>query len=224
MDLFEACHRGRLDIVQQLLESKANPNINNNVAKSTPLVYCRGHIEIVQKLLEFKAEPNMKNAWDSTALHHASINGYTKMAQKLLEFKAEPNIQDEAGNTALFEASYNGRVETIQKLLEFKADPNIQNTFGNTALFEASYCAESVKKLLDFRADPTIENKDRQTVLDITETPEIQDIIRQKLHSLYVSELTKLVIDSEGNERSVFPFPTAGGHHLLFQEIAEFCI
>ena len=87
----QASHRGYLEIVQELLQAGADPNISDEDGMS-PLIWAssKGHLEIVQELLRpsfgrvdqftgVGTNPNIANRYGVTPLYWASYRGNLKI-------------------------------------------------------------------------------------------------------------------------------------------------
>ncbi|OUC44461.1 ankyrin repeat protein [Trichinella nativa] len=111
-----ACSAGRLDVVQYLLDCKADPNIRSCL-NTTPLHYAasKGHANIVKLLLEHNADVNAQDKWGGTPLHRVASKGGPVIIRLLLEDKnCQVNLQDSEGNTPLHLACEgNNENETI---------------------------------------------------------------------------------------------------------------
>ena len=126
---------GNLKIVEELLKSGANPNLQN-LDGLTALITAsdQGYRDIIQLLLKGGANLNLQNGKGETALMMASMRGYPITSIQLLEGGADPNIRDFDGKTALIWASEKGHTCIVRELLKGGADPNIRNEIGRTAL------------------------------------------------------------------------------------------
>lgn len=128
--LLDAAQHGHKEIVKLLLETKADPNIQNDDT-NTPLILAakHGHTDIVKLLLDAGANPNIQSkhiiedeTWldeyprrrgpiyrdvqmDWTALHYADNSKNTKMINLLLSAGANPNIKDAHNRAALSETN-----------------------------------------------------------------------------------------------------------------------
>ena len=123
---------GNKEIVQLLLERKADPN-TANTSGTTPLhkiVGCNcwiaesGRTEVVKLLINGGAQPNKEDNLGWTPLHHAASMGRREMVEILLEMGADPNITSMHGRTPLFLAEYNGHIQ-IAQLLRKHTNPDL---------------------------------------------------------------------------------------------------
>lgn len=111
-----ASARGSSDIVNLLLQYRANPNIQD-AHGNTPLHNAAEHgwADIVLKLMEYKAKPNIINENGDTPLHLAAAYCRTTDAQRNYDYKL-----------------------TVKYLLSsYEADTNAKNLQGETFLTKA---------------------------------------------------------------------------------------
>jgi ankyrin repeat protein len=120
--LSNACAFGLpLDIVKSLLDLGADPNSENNINKSTPLihaVYAKAGVEIISALVTSGASVTYRNKAGATPLIIATIcqNDYDTI-ECLLQNGAEASATQNTGNTSLMYASRNNNSVDIPKLL-----------------------------------------------------------------------------------------------------------
>lgn len=164
------------ELVYQLLELKADPNIQNENG-NTPLMF-RNDIEIKKLLLKYGAKPDIKNNSGTTALMLTDNYDTVKL---LLEYGANPDIQNNNGQTVLMDKITNGNPEIVQLLLESKADPDIRDSSGNSAIMILARFlsfgsddsgrmfqiknTEVMKLLLDAKANPNLQDTSGNTAL-----------------------------------------------------------
>ena len=176
--LMFAIWNGHLDIVQMLLQAKANPNLQNETGfefTALTLAVINGYFDIVQQLLECGANPNISGRDGSTPLN-AAVNVLS--LQYVRKFKNNVNpillmeceIVDPSGSCEDY-------LKIIQLLI---AQPNIDivvNTrFGPsryTSLQIASMCGctDAVKLLLQVSADPNIQTHSVDTSNNLSHLP-----------------------------------------------------
>lgn len=161
-----AAGRGRLDVVQLLLEHGADASLlplgdpvqNRALAELAishgydvntgrpgwpPLVVAsRGdkgeHPEKIQALLELGADVNVRDYKGKTALHRAATAGFLASMEVLLAHGATIDAADEKGDTPLCDAVRAGRAETVALLLERGANPSAANGKGDTPITVAN--------------------------------------------------------------------------------------
>jgi serine/threonine-protein phosphatase 6 regulatory ankyrin repeat subunit B len=97
---------GHLDVVQFLLEAKADLEAKNKKG-DTPLMVAGegGHLDVIQFLLEAKANLEAKNKEGDTVLHFAIYCKKTNVVQYLIkEARANLETKNDRGYTPLFSA------------------------------------------------------------------------------------------------------------------------
>ncbi len=117
---------GRESILHMLLESGADPNVQN-AHGYTPLHFAvySGNLKVVRMLLESGADPNAYSYWKIYPLHIACMKGYLEIAKELILYGANVNARDWAGQTPLRYAYVYGNSEIVQLLIENGADTTL---------------------------------------------------------------------------------------------------
>ncbi len=166
--LIKQAEKGNKEVVEMLLKSGVDPNIQNEYG-NTALMWAsvNNHKEIVEMLLKVGVDPNVQSNSGNTALYWASQNGHKEIVEMLLNVGADPNVQKKSGYTALYWAATEGYKEIIEMLLDAGVDPNVRDKYGKTALHSASMHGhkEIVEMLLKAGANPNIQNKLDNTAL-----------------------------------------------------------
>jgi ankyrin repeat protein len=141
--LMWASKNGHLDVVQLLLASDADVNIQGGWNECTALMKAceKGKFEVVEALIKAGAEVNLLNSDHYTALMLASfkINSTDgiKIIELLCENDAEVNAYDKDEWTALIYAVEFGRFEIVKCLLEYRADVLHENKYGKSSIMMA---------------------------------------------------------------------------------------
>ena len=148
--LISACLYERFDLIDNILEHKANPNIRNKescnalwyaITDNSPTSSLIQ--EITLKFLKYGADINSINNKGMTILHQYAREGTDIQAFKfLIDNKADINIKDMYGSTALYDTCCRKEDslsrDMIQILINNGADINIQTITGKqTALHYA---------------------------------------------------------------------------------------
>lgn len=135
--LISATDAGRLDIVAQLLEGGADPNIRS--AEDETALHRAAYWakkDIVEVLLDAKADPSVRDRKGKTPMRKSYDN--PDILGLLLKAGADANAVDESGRTTLHRSAENGHLDAIDVLVRAGADPNIGNTEQETPLHEAA--------------------------------------------------------------------------------------
>ena len=122
--LQRAAEHGHVDIVEKLLQEKADVNTTASRAW-TPLQEVAGgsHLDVVDRLLQANTIVNITEAsW--TPLHEAARRGYLDIVERLLQANADVNATSSSGMTALQEAAKRGHVDIVERLLQANAKVN----------------------------------------------------------------------------------------------------
>jgi ankyrin repeat protein len=133
--IHNAAELGNLQIVQMLLEKKADFNIQTSEGETPLMCACRtGYVEVVKELLLAGADPNIRAALGTTALHVAVSGKFPEIVRTLLERKVNVDVQrdtDEVkGVSPLHLAAELGDLEITKLLLDAGANINITYESG----------------------------------------------------------------------------------------------
>lgn len=117
---------GNLELVQQLLDLEANPNLGDEEGW-TPLTYAAnfGRTQVADLLLRGGAGPDLYSVDRRSPLSFASEHGHLEIVKLLLTSNAKPDESDKLGRTPLSYASGNGKIEVVEVLLKHKASVNL---------------------------------------------------------------------------------------------------
>jgi ankyrin repeat protein len=123
-ELVRACRLGHSDVVERLLQEKAEVNAAAAGSGGRTALQAAaegGHIAVVERLLQEKAEVNAAAAAYSrgrTALQAAAGGGHLAVVERLLQEKAKVNAEavDNGGDTALQAAAGGGHKRVVECL------------------------------------------------------------------------------------------------------------
>lgn len=126
-----------INIIQLLLEAKANPNIVD-ASEMNLLMYAtqNGHEKIVRLLLEHNVDTTIVDNNRKTLMISAQAGHFTIFICLLSYYCDELGINsiDSNKNTALMHAAAAYCPQSITKLLNLSSDPHLRNNNNNTAL------------------------------------------------------------------------------------------
>lgn len=183
-----AAHAGCEDIVDLLINKRANANAFNNNMETALMRAIRysdseSNKNIVKALLDYKADPNpdltdhafpeYTNIVDSkgfTPLIWAIHKKSKDIAQLLLIAKANVDAEDKAGKTALIWAVILENNDIVNSLLNAGANTDVSDTAEeNTALMIAASTGNKkiVELLLSYGADLNILNKHKKSAMHV---------------------------------------------------------
>ena len=196
--LMAGCVMGRLQIVKELLQAKANPNLQHEVSGDTALMWAvkDGYTDIVQELLKNGANPNISNQKGGRAIHIAvccastsNKENYLKIIQLLIQANADVNVLVNDW-TPLMIASRVGNSRVAELLIEVKTDLNVRNKHGTTCLMIACTYGHSQlsETLLNFKADSKILNNNSQTAFTLATCSGNIDLVKMLLHKTQPSQ------------------------------------
>lgn len=174
--LYWACEHNRNDVVDVLIEYKADVNLSCFLGKVTPLyTSCgKGYIDIVSRLLTAGADPNIGNhtgrlpIMEAVGYHHLDI-------VKLLTIYTNFNAVDDNDATIFMYAVSLGNNEMVDYVLDYYTNINHVDNNGNSCLHMAVKWGNkyAIKFLLSKRIDVDIENCYNKKACDYTTDPEI---------------------------------------------------
>ncbi|KAM6936992.1 ankyrin repeat domain-containing protein 26 [Xenentodon cancila] len=156
-----ACASGHAEVVQFLVESRANLDLCDNQSRSALMKAVQGqHEHCVSILLENHAGPNLVDINGNTALHLAANIPSVSTAVLLLQHGAEINAQNKEGFTPLTVAVREDHIEMVEFLLKEAADINSVDQDQRSPLMLAAGNGQinMVKLLLHFHADITLKD------------------------------------------------------------------
>ncbi|KAN0070782.1 ankyrin [Elaphomyces granulatus] len=161
--MVDAASLGHIDIVERLLQEKADVNYTPTYDSGRTALQAAaegGHLAVVERLLQEKADVNAVPArYGITALQAAAEGGHLAMVERLLQEKADVNAAPTGirGRTALQAAAEGGHLAVVERLLQEKADVNAAfcSDGGRTALQAAARGGHLavVERLLQEKAD-----------------------------------------------------------------------
>jgi ankyrin repeat protein len=134
--LHRAVHAGDLQIVENLLQNGADPNLPGDTGR-TPLheitLHASNAIAIAKLLLKYGADPTLLDDWGMTPLHYLADNGDTwQMTPVLLQAGVDPNTPDKYGYPPIHYAiELSIASNPVHDLLKNGADPTITNHKGH---------------------------------------------------------------------------------------------
>ncbi len=118
--LVAAADKGRLEIVQLLLDRGAKVDFRDGKYRATPLIWASlgGHEPVAQLLLARGADPKAKQQQGVDALIAAAARGRTKLVKLLLAHGANPKTTDKEGKTAVMWAAKAGDSAAVKMLTD----------------------------------------------------------------------------------------------------------
>ena len=131
--LLHACFFGHEEIVNLLLQRKANVNAETKQGNTALRIACdNGRVAVAQLLIDNNADVNVRNEYGETALHEASSQGRDEIVRFLLENKADVDVRNQNGETALHKACVSGALDCVALLLDNNASYTAMNIWGET--------------------------------------------------------------------------------------------
>ncbi|WP_339047765.1 ankyrin repeat domain-containing protein [Candidatus Mesenet endosymbiont of Phosphuga atrata] len=132
--LMQAARKGYKDIVNALIEAKANVDAQNKCGATVLMFAVFGNNkDTVNVLIKAGCDVNSQYEDGATALILAAQSGYTAIVKRLIAADAQINVQRQDGWTALMLAAKKGYKDTIEELIKAGAVMDLQNQSGKTA-------------------------------------------------------------------------------------------
>ncbi|KAF5700246.1 ankyrin protein 1 [Fusarium globosum] len=159
---------GHTNMVQWLVDAKADVNVIYHENKTTPLLEACPHPEIVRILLEHGADINKGNPDSRTALNFAICSNNLATVQVLLEAKTKPDINAATIYEDLRIVIPNGYIEIVEAMLEAGVDVNNTNENGESLLawaIKLNAPSGMIRKILEYNPDLEIRDKKENTAL-----------------------------------------------------------
>ena len=129
-----AAHKGCLRIVQELLESGANPNAKDGEGRTPIFVVLDRKIRPdedtdFELTADIKEEARSGDPWYAA---EALPKEHLEIMETLLQYGAEVNDRDLMAQTALYWAVAGGHDEHVESLIRHGATVNVSDDWGNT--------------------------------------------------------------------------------------------
>ncbi len=164
--LEHAVHKGRLDLMEQLIALGADVK-QMNPEKTTLLLIAifNQQLDIIKFLLENGADLTETNIEGETVLHVAAITGNVDIFDFLLAREVNALQTSNDGTTPLLLAAQYGHNEILERLLKLQANPEQGNTYGHTPLHSAAKNnhLECIKRLVERGVDINLHGLNDET-------------------------------------------------------------
>ena len=130
--LMTAATRGRLDVVDQLLDAGANVAHANRDGWNSLHLACReGHLSVVERLVSVSPETvHVSTRNGTTALTTAALHGHVDIVRLLLKCGASPTAADFSGCTPLMKAALGGHCKVLELLLSTLSSDDVTAVDG----------------------------------------------------------------------------------------------
>ena len=132
-----------------------------------------------------KAEEDRKRRKEEERLKKEMLDccfdGETEEVIRLIDAGADVNVADVHGNTLLSEAAAGGHPDVVRLLASKGAEPNICGEFGRSPIWRAAFLGKKdvIIPLLECGADPRVGNAEGELPVDVANTDEIKDILKE---------------------------------------------
>lgn len=157
--LFIASARGYDEVVDLLLDGRADPDCLHERTRLTPMeaAVAQNRYPVVKSLIKHHADVNRTGVRGGTALVAASYHGYTNIVRALLEGKANVDQQTDSWSP-IMEAQAQGHDKVVDLLLKFGATlPTSREKWTGVAYADADTIAskdiDAQKNLIPYYND-----------------------------------------------------------------------
>jgi ankyrin repeat protein len=140
--LWVAAQNGFADVVQVLLDAKADLESKDDSEQLSPLGIASysGKMDVVNVLLAASANTESTDKTGATPIWLAAQQGHGDVVAALIKGGAKVDATSDAvgGITPLFIAAHAGHISTVDNLLQAGADPHLATVKGGTPLIAAA--------------------------------------------------------------------------------------
>jgi hypothetical protein len=175
-----ATFHGRKDLVDLLLEARANPNLCEAAPPSSPT---KKALPLKKNMVSGGTQTDANTHHNSKYVHASNVRlqnsgsrRFSTIALMRKKDKKDPQDVAEAGSPPLHLAVWRGNIEIVQALLEARANPNLGDSQAQSPLFfvdQMNIC----DLLLEHRARVDLLNEKNQTALHFAARAGLQEII-----------------------------------------------
>ena len=214
--LILAAERDNCEIINLLLQNKANPNLKDRQSEGTAMLRAAesGSLAAIELMLSYNVDLGSVDEDGRGLVHGASANGWPKIIRLLEQHGLNLNSKDSNGMTPLHEASRNNQEKVTEVLLELGADPTIKDKFERTPLKVAwQYGNKNIMSILQIE-DEIAQRRP-------TQIPEDEDLPVWSLAKLGLSSLIQKTITTgksdisetePGTQNTAFHWAVRAGH------------
>eukprot|EP00658_Telonema_sp_P-2_P025625 TRINITY_DN20321_c0_g1_i1.p1 TRINITY_DN20321_c0_g1~~TRINITY_DN20321_c0_g1_i1.p1 ORF type:complete len:577 (-),score=102.62 TRINITY_DN20321_c0_g1_i1:340-2070(-) len=166
----EAVCCGDVDTLNQLLESKMDPNMCDSESK--PALHLAADAQTARALLAANANPNSTDSSGHSAWHTAAFGNKLEVMSALVDHGAEVNLMSDGEYSPLHLAARFGHPATVQLLLAAKANPLIRDKHNQTPLEVAVEHSQQIQVPRLLLAAQKAWSHQEQTLVKIEEVSE----------------------------------------------------
>ncbi|KAF8542347.1 ankyrin repeat-containing domain protein, partial [Trichophaea hybrida] len=183
--LYLAVEANLKNIVEQLLDHRADPTRRKSGQNALHLAAAEGYTDIIKLLLERDADIEATSDENKTALYLAAYGEHAESISALIDGGALTDKRDQDGRTLLYWSyGYSDSADALKTLLAKGVNPNILDHDGHSDLY---YTIErqnnnGVEALLEARADVNLRGPIQETPLCLALKSGQSDIARRLLN------------------------------------------
>ena len=147
----EACRRGDLEAIQQLVRQDPAAVTRPDAIGVTPLhrAAAANHLHVARFLLARGAKVNAVDKYNDAPLKKAAFRGFSDFVVFLVHQGADVNHKDGSGKIALHHSAEQGQLQSVEVMLDARADVAAVSAEGYTPLHLAaqnghSWCCKAL--------------------------------------------------------------------------------
>ena len=134
--LLAAADHGHLEVVDLLLEARADPVFQGFEGTALVLAGERGHVDITRSLL--KAGAGMEVSERHWAIYRTSFGFRKEACDECVKLLVAADLEDCRGRRGLISASKDAMVKVVRLLVKARCNPDLVDETGRTALMWAA--------------------------------------------------------------------------------------
>lgn len=199
-----ACERGREDVVELLLEARADLEVFNEDGCTALMLAVRGQRSaVVRRIIAARADVRVAEREDGlTALMMAAAGARPELCSALLGARAPLEARDKEGRRAVHHAARGGRGGALVAILGARANVEAIDGEGRTALLQAAASgrAECAWMLLTARANLEATDTGGRSALRLAEAyghERARDVLKEFAAELPGARLARRIAAAE---------------------------
>ncbi len=183
-ELLNAIQTQNEDLVDSLVRSGVDPNLDVSVYNTTPLMHAvdTSTAHIVESLINHGSKVDVADNSGTTPLIYSIKTNKEKIASLLIKKSRNINMQDNKGASALHYAAKKGNETLFNEILKHGGNVKVVDASGNNALFHAlegrnKAIINNLIKAKQF--DLAYKNKSGETAVKVAQRVGLTDVAQR---------------------------------------------